>query len=413
MFFNCINSQPRQRLVFTIVFHFLSTVCLANVCLAVQPEASTFDRIHQTISTQKAKIQSSKKQELNILEELQRMDTDLQVRQQKMTFLQERLLQQEETIVQKESEITAMQADKDSISQHVGKRLRSFYQMDEISIINTLFSASTLPQLLNLNEYFRAMFQYDKQVLQNYSTKISLLSTAQAELIKEKEKLLDVILETKDQEELLISARRERANLLARVQTEEKLYRRALAEIQIAANELAEKITNLQVKVIRSKKRKIIKLKSNKKKHTPDSAGFKAMQGKLPPPTPGKVIIYFGTYVDRFNTEITSMGINIENSNKTEVKAIYPGVVAFTGKMTGFGNMVIIDHGSLYHSLVSGLDSIRVTKGEQVTTGQTIGLTGDGTTLLSNGLHFEIRHESQPVDPLLWLDKSTLTTSNN
>nr|MBF0221370.1 peptidoglycan DD-metalloendopeptidase family protein [Desulfobulbaceae bacterium] len=371
--------------------------------MANQPPPSTIDRIRQQISSQKEKIQSSQKHELNIHKELQRMDNELKVGQEKLLFLQEQLLSQEERIQQKELEINALQAEKETIAEHVSKRLRSFYQMDEISIINTLFSASTLPQLLNLNHYFQAMFQYDKQVLHNYSSKITLLSSAQAEIIKEKENLLEVILETKKQEELLISARQERADLLARVQTEEQLYRRALAEIQVAADELAEKIDSLQVKVIRSKKRKITKLKSTKKTLPRENTEFISMQGRLAPPVQGKIIKYFGASIDRFNTEVISTGINIEVAQKTEVQAIYSGFVAFAGTMTGYGNMVIIDHGLQYHSLVSGLDSILITKGEQVETGQTIGLMGDGTTLLSNGLHFEIRHESQPVDPLPWL----------
>jgi septal ring factor EnvC (AmiA/AmiB activator) len=432
-----LTTLHQHKLVVAVALAGLGVTCLNFACFAQQdnfpapgqettlyssgdpdnlsdrPISTKIDRIQQEIAKNEEKIKSTVAQGQNIHKELQRLDNELKVGQHKLTFLQERLLRQENHIQQKEHEIELIQSEKETIAQHVEKRLQSFYQRDEISIINTLFSASTLPELLNLKEYFSAIFRADQLVLHKYSTKIDLLIGARAEIQREKETLLEMILEAKKQEELLIAARQARKNLLTRVQTEEILYRHALDEIKVAALELTNKINSLSVRVIHSKNFKVHRFKSNKKRPPEEQNGFSELQGKLTPPAAGKIIKSFGTYVDKFNTEATSSGINIETDDHTEVKAIYAGIVVFKGEVAGYGNMVVIDHGQQYHSLVSGLESILVEKGDKIATGQTLGIMGSNTTLLSRGLHLEIRYEADPVDPLLWLDKSKLTIGDS
>ncbi len=405
---NIPTLTQQHPLTAVVAFCFFIAAFLPFSCWANQQNASKIERIQHEIRSKQEQIKSTEEQKISIQKELYKMDNVLKVGQQKLNFLQDRLVRQEGHIKEKEGEIARIQAEKDTVGQHVKNRLRSFYQVGEISIINTLFSASNLPELLNLKQYFQAMFRYDQQILQRYSTHISLLAGARAEIKKEKHKLLEVILEAKKQEEMIIAARLARTTLLKRVQTEETLYRHALREIKIAANNLTEEISTLSVKVIRPKKRKIAMFKSNKKIRPSARQGFSSMQGKLTPPAPGKVLKYFGTYTDKFDTNTTSTGINIETPQNTKVTSIYPGTVVLAGTMIGYGTMAIIDHGGQYHSIISGLDSIRIKKNDQVTAGQTLGIMGTNTTLLSQGLHFEIRHDSQPVDPLLWLDTSKL-----
>ena len=52
-------------------------------------------------------------------------------------------------------------------------------------------------------------------------------------------------------------------------------------------------------------------------------------------------------------------------------------------------------------------------KGDDVKTGDSIALMGDTATLLDEGLYIEIRHESESLDPLQWLDKNKFTLETN
>jgi len=98
----------------------------------------------------------------------------------------------------------------------------------------------------------------------------------------------------------------------------------------------------------------------------------------------------------------TSNGIEFAVAEGTPVRAIHEGIVAFADTFSGFGNLVIVDHGSRTFSLYGNLLDVGVKKGSRVEGGQAIGSVGT-TPAGPAGLYFEMRVDGQPVDPLQWL----------
>jgi murein hydrolase activator len=99
-----------------------------------------------------------------------------------------------------------------------------------------------------------------------------------------------------------------------------------------------------------------------------------------------------------------SNGVEVNSDDGTPVRAIHDGVVAFAGTFAGFGNLVILDHGSQSFSLYGDLLDIGVAKGARIDRGQTLGSAGplpSGGT----GVYFELRIDGRPVDPLQWLKR--------
>lgn len=128
-------------------------------------------------------------------------------------------------------------------------------------------------------------------------------------------------------------------------------------------------------------------------------------KGDLDWPLTGRMITGFGTHTDtRFKTAVASHGILVEAPAATPVLAVHEGTVAFAEPFTGFGNLVIVDHGNQAYSLYGHLAAIDVAVGAPLTRGQAIGTVGtliDGTP----ALYFELRIDARPVDPLQWLRK--------
>ena len=85
--------------------------------------------------------------------------------------------------------------------------------------------------------------------------------------------------------------------------------------------------------------------------------------------------------------------------------AVHDGIVAFADAFTGFGNLVIVDHGAQTFSLYGNLAEIEVRKGAR----DSRAARPSGPSALSPagpaGLYFELRVDGQPVDPLQWLKK--------
>lgn len=132
--------------------------------------------------------------------------------------------------------------------------------------------------------------------------------------------------------------------------------------------------------------------------------GFAALRGRLPHPADGPVRGGFGRVVDpRFQTVTVQKGVEIGARAGDPVRAVAPGRVAHAGWFKGYGNLVIVDHGDGYHTLVAHLGTMTAAGGEEVAAGAPLGTVGDTGSLKGAYLHFEIREKGRPVDPVAWL----------
>ena len=92
----------------------------------------------------------------------------------------------------------------------------------------------------------------------------------------------------------------------------------------------------------------------------------------------------------------------IKSAEGSDVKTVADGRVVFADWMRGFGNLIIVDHGSGYMSLYGNNQAVLKHVGEEVDAGDTIASVGNSGGNESNGVYYELRHNSQPYDPLSW-----------
>ena len=93
-------------------------------------------------------------------------------------------------------------------------------------------------------------------------------------------------------------------------------------------------------------------------------------------------------------------GIDIPAGAGTAVRAAAAGKVIFVGEKDDYGNLVIVEHAGGWHTAYGFLSKITVAKGEAVTAGERVGLVGATGLAKGNELHFELRRDNAPVDPL-------------
>jgi septal ring factor EnvC (AmiA/AmiB activator) len=112
-----------------------------------------------------------------------------------------------------------------------------------------------------------------------------------------------------------------------------------------------------------------------------------------------------GTVRQRFGRGSTaSAGIDIAADEGQSVHAVHDGTVAFADTFTGFGKLVIVDHGARNFTLYGNLGDVGVQRGARVNAGDVLGTSGVSPTGAA-GLYFELRVDGRAVDPLLWLRK--------
>ncbi len=132
------------------------------------------------------------------------------------------------------------------------------------------------------------------------------------------------------------------------------------------------------------------------------NGGFEANRGRLPMPITGsyRIVSHFGQYNVEGLKGVTldNKGINILGKPGCVARSIYDGEVS---AVFGYGGMwnVLVRHGA-YISVYCNLKSVRVHKGQKVSTRQAIGAVGT-----DNILQFQLRKETAKLNPEVWLGR--------
>jgi septal ring factor EnvC (AmiA/AmiB activator) len=125
-------------------------------------------------------------------------------------------------------------------------------------------------------------------------------------------------------------------------------------------------------------------------------------QGALDWPTFGKIGSRYGQTLGRLGGSAVKNGIEIASVEETPVAAVHGGTVAFADAFTGFGNLVILDHGGNNYSLYGYLGAVNVKVGDKLETGAEVGRVGPSPAGPA-ALYFELRIDGKPTDPVQWI----------
>ncbi len=210
--------------------------------------------------------------------------------------------------------------------------------------------------------------------------------------------------ERKEGEKLLSRHEAERKRL-ADIEKEKKRKQRELGALRakIARMEsLVARVERLAKERERIRRKKAMET-ARKGAKPPEAADaprrFASLAGGLAPPMPGRVVSRFGRQHDpTFDVTIENRGVEIEGVTGSPVKAAAPGEVAFTGAVSGFGNVLILQHGSGLFSVYGKLDAFSVKTGQDVARGQVVGslpASPSGKSVL----YFELRAGGTAIDP--------------
>jgi TonB family protein len=162
-------------------------------------------------------------------------------------------------------------------------------------------------------------------------------------------------------------------------------------DLMLELNGLAWEVKGKVVKVY---KKKIVQKKTSKPKESTPIPNIL--------PTKGYLKDVFGTRENTFTNKMEfHPGIDIAAKRGTEVIAPADGMVTTTDEIrTGYGKLLIIDHGSGYTTYYGELSAFKVKKGDQVKRGQVIGLVGNSCSKREPHLHYEVRFKDKPINPM-------------
>lgn len=175
----------------------------------------------------------------------------------------------------------------------------------------------------------------------------------------------------------------------ARQQAQAEQAQKAREQAPSARTETAREASNVQ------------KAPERAPEGTAPPGGFHGLGRGLPYPVRGEVQGRFGA--SRPDGAGVWRGIVLRAPEGTPVHVIAAGRVVYANWLSGFGNIMIVDHGGGYMSIYAYNQSLLKRVGDIVRAGETIATVGSTGGQVESGLYFEIRHDGAPVNPLLWL----------
>jgi len=123
-------------------------------------------------------------------------------------------------------------------------------------------------------------------------------------------------------------------------------------------------------------------------------------------PAPGRITSTFGYRFSPFNGEPGGEfhpGVDIANAPETPILASADGVVRFAGWQSGYGRVVLVDHGFGYSSLYGHTSHLVVKPRQSVHRGQVIAYMGTTGRSTGEHLHYEVWRDGKPINPMKFL----------
>lgn len=128
---------------------------------------------------------------------------------------------------------------------------------------------------------------------------------------------------------------------------------------------------------------------------------FASLKGRMRLPVRGELMNRFGA--PREETGATWKGLFIRSVSGETVHAVADGRVVYADWLRGFGNLLILDHGTGYMSLYANNEGLLREVGEKVRGGDPVAHVGVSGGHVESGLYFELRRDGKPFDPLRWV----------
>ncbi len=267
-------------------------------------------------------------------------------------------------------------------------------------IRSAILLREVVPYLNETSSKLKADLDYIYQQKQKLEETVALAKKQSSDLEKQQKEMKDLLkkktslrknvekkgAETKKIAESLTSKAKDLRELLEEIERQKEIARKRQEEQQRLA---LEKEKNKQ-KVVNLTTHKTIKEQVSKGR-------FANAKGTLSQPVRGTLITDYGEMI---SNGVTSKGIVYKTRPNAQVIAPYDGTVIFSGPFKGYGNLIIVEHGDGYLSLLAGLGNIDCELGQMLLTGEPVG------TMPNNAgakLYIEIRKDRQPINPAPWI----------
>ncbi len=363
------------------------------------------DDLKTIINDLKKEINQKESTESSVMKQVSNLNKQLDFTTKYLSLLDQEIAQRDAAVAEDRKVIKASNEQLTRLKKRFSKRAVMMYKAGTYSDFELLLTSASVSQFFFRLKYLKIINDYDRKLSSSINSAITDLNIEEGRLLREINEREKIILEKEKEKKNLTKSRHDRKGLLRQIRKDKGSLKQLVKDKEEAAKQVESIIAALV-----EERERLEELARRRKVSIEDlviDADFASYKGKLVWPAVGKVTARFGKRKHPILKTITeNSGIDISVKEGTEVVSVLTGRVTSITWIRGFGNTVIIDHGRGYYSVYTHLAEIFVTPTETVGTGQRIASVGETGSLEGSELHFEIWHNREKQNPMLWLKKA-------
>ncbi|HQS82702.1 MAG TPA: peptidoglycan DD-metalloendopeptidase family protein [Thiobacillus sp.] len=338
-------------------------------------------------------------------DERQRAQTDLQALRQQTDATETRIRQQQA---------------------HLARALKAAHQRGQGDALKLMLNGGDPNQTARDLRYLTHLSRAQHETIEVLRADLAQLAALQQQTEQKSAELTQLQMDREAEQKKLLADKRAREQVLQKLSVQIKKQQREISNLKRDERRLTQLVERLNRVMAQQAAREAARARAQQAQKNPktdkraasqprrglgvntetpvafrSAKPFSGLKGSLRLPVAGELMNRFGA--QREGGGVSWKGLFIRAAEGTVVKAIASGQVVFSEWLRGFGNLIIVDHGEGYMSLYSNNESLYKQVGERVQPGDPIATVGNSGGQPDTGLYFEMRHQSRPVNPLLWV----------
>lgn len=342
------------------------------------------NEVKEEIEDTQNQIDDVKNQQTATMAELESLESQVVAITAEIAQLEVDLAQAETDLENQQVEYEKIQAELQQSQESMQTRVYNIYTNGDVSYLDIIFNSENVSDFLSNFIFFEKIVEQDKTIIDSIQENKRLAKEKLDELQQTKDKIATITANKKDQEAALNEQQAAKQGVMAELESQEDTLMEVLDAFEKKSAELATEIQKI----------------------TATSTVSYSGNGQFGWPLPGYSVgsgqgskfgmrVHPVTGVYKLHT-----GVDIPAPSGVPILAAEAGTVITASYQGAYGNCVIIDHGGSYSTLYGHMSRLGCSVGQSVARGETIGYVGTTGYSTGNHLHFEVRVNGSPQNPL-------------
>lgn len=391
-----------------LVAALLSGVVLCGTPAYIMAEdedlTNQLDSIQQQVNQQNAAKADAETVIGSVSEQLRQIEEQLRQATAELGTIKEQRVAVENDITLNERQLAEAQKRLEGRESVFYKRVRDIYINGRLSYLDVVIGSKDFSDFANRLEVLKRIIDSDITLINEIKKERADIEAHKQKLEADRAKLVELEKAALAKQAEIEQKKAERNVVLQKAQNDRATAMQAIEELNASSAQVSAMLKERQAARAAAAAAAAAAATAQSSGGQGASDNWVQGTGQLGWPVSGEITSPYGYRVHPiWGTTIYHSGIDIGVDEGTPVHAADGGVVVWSGWMGGYGYAVVIDHGNGLSTLYGHNSELAVDEGQSVAKGQVISYAGSTGNSTGPHVHFEVRVNGDPVDPMGYL----------